>query len=140
MIQPALLLVIAQSLTGDLSFTSIMQYAVSGGTPVMVFLIWYLTFRAQQKKDSKERVITLQKHEEKIKEYKDLVEKIEKKYQDQVDKVERKYQELVKETVSEHKKIVEQFISVIKEQQELNTYSAGIMQRIEVKLDELLRR
>lgn len=107
----------AQAMAGSESLAGILDYIVNGGIAVIVFVIWWFTFRYM-----------IRQHETIITNYEELVKETKKEYQ-----------QLVKETKADHAAVIEKFISVIRDQMELNNYVSGILQRFEGKLDQVLK-
>lgn len=108
--------VMQMAASGD-SLKNILDYAVNGGIGVLVFVIWWFTFRYM-----------IRQHESIINGYDELVKETKKEYQ-----------QLVKETKNDHADVIEKFISIVKEQMRLNNYVSGILQRFEGKLDQVLK-
>jgi hypothetical protein len=111
------LLTLAQNVDID-TLPKTLDYIMNGGIAVVVFVIWWFTFRYM-----------IKQHDKTIEAYELLVKETKKEYQ-----------ELVKETKAEHRQVINDFITVVKEQMELNSYTSGILARIETKMEELLRK
>jgi endonuclease III-like uncharacterized protein len=109
--------VVTQSLVGNETLPNILDYIVNGGIAVIVFVIWWFTFRYM-----------IRQHETIITNYEELVKETK-----------REYQQLVKETKDDHAAVIEKFITVIRDQMKLNNYVSGILQRLEGKLDQVLK-
>jgi len=107
----------AQVLTGNESLPAILDYIVNGGIAVIVFIIWWFTFRYM-----------IKQHETILNNYEELVRETK-----------REYQQLIKETKTDNSVVIEKFISTIHEQMKLNNYVSGILQRFEGKLDQVLK-
>jgi len=99
-----------------------------GAIALIVFLIWYFTFKHMQKQQSDHLSYVLKEHQLIIRKYEELVKESKKEYQ-----------ELVRDTKKEHAVVVDKFIAVIKEQMEQNNYVSGILSRLEGKLEQVLK-
>jgi uncharacterized protein YybS (DUF2232 family) len=107
----------AQMLTGNESLPAILDYIVNGGIAVIVFVIWWFTFRYM-----------IRQHETILNNYDELVRDTKKEYQ-----------QLIKDAKTDNAALIEKFISALHEQMKLNNYVSGLLQRFEGKLDQVLK-
>jgi len=112
---------------GDIS-PQLLKVVNDGGLAVIVFIIWFFTFKFFTKQHQKLFKEMLMQHKLEIEKYEKLVKEVTADYKN-----------VVKQTTEDHNKVIDKFIGFVEKGMEQQNYITGLLIRFETQLKQILK-